>query len=80
MEIFSSNILKNPYISRNRNPKKASYISGNGTFQYTPRGISYISGSGSPKIFLIFFQKKLLLNFGKRKPPKKSLNLEKRKP
>ena len=47
MELLSSNIKnfqetetpkkKNSYISGNRNPKKAFYILGNGTFQSTPR-------------------------------------------
>ena len=36
MELFGSNIQKSlifSYISRNGNPEKASYISGNATFQ-----------------------------------------------
>ena len=60
MELLSSNnkkfqeteaSKKIPYISGNRNLKKDSYISENGTFQSTP------------KKFLIFSQKKAFLIF-----------------
>ena len=62
MELLSSNIKK---ISGNGNPKKASYISGNGTFQFTPRKflvfqetetpkkIPFISGNGNSEKILI---------------------------
>ena len=62
MELLSSNINK---ISGNGNPKKASYISGNGTFQSTPRKflvfqetetpkkIPFISGNGNSEKILI---------------------------
>ena len=63
MELSGSNIKKSqetekiPYISGNRNPKKASYISGNGTFQLKLGKIFYTSGNGSPeKVSYIFLK------------------------
>ena len=57
MKLFGSNIKKfrkrklqkNLYISGNGNPKKASYILGNETFQSTPRKMCYISGNQNPE-------------------------------
>ena len=72
MELFSSNIKKiqeteTPkkilYILGNRNRKKASYISGNGIFQSTPRKLLILQETKTPKKFLIFFQKKPFLIF-----------------
>ena len=79
MELFSSNIKKFqktetlkkiPYISRNGNPKIASYILGNGTFQYTQRN-SLFQEMEALKKFLIFSQKKAFLIFRETKNPKK---------
>ena len=52
MELLSSNILGN------ENPKKASCISGNGTFQSTPRKFLILQETKTPKKLLIFSQKK----------------------
>ena len=57
MERLSSNIKKN---SGNGNPKKASYIQGNGTCLVHPQKISYISGNGSPEKILIFQEMELI--------------------
>ena len=66
MELLGSNIKKiqeteTPkkiiYISGNRNPKKASYILGDGTFQSTPRKFLILQKTEPPKKFLIFSQK-----------------------
>ena len=85
MELYSFNIKKIqetettkkiPYISRNGNPKRASYISGNGTFQPKPPKIKKILPKKTPFIFremefsnpkmkklVIFSQKKAFLIF-----------------
>ena len=65
MELLGSNIKKfqemetpkkNPYISGIGNPKKASYF--------------WEMEQSTPKNFLYFLKRKLLLYFWKRKPPK----------
>ena len=45
---------KIPYSSGNGNPQKASYISGNRTFQSKLEKSYYTSGNGNHKKFLIF--------------------------
>ena len=77
MELFSSNIKrfqetetpkKLSYISVNRSPRK---ISGNGTFQSTPRKFLILQETKTPKKFLTFSQKKDFLIFWKTENPKK---------
>ena len=63
---------KTPYISGNRKPKKASDISGNGTFQFTPRKFIILQETEVPKKFLIFSQKKDFLLFWETETSKKS--------
>ena len=69
------------YISGNGNPKKASYTSGNGIFQFRLEKISYTSGNGSPEkisyiltreIFSYISGNRTFLYFRKRKPLKTS--------
>ena len=62
MELSCSNIKKAlmfSYISGNRNFKKASNISGKGTFQPKLEKISYTSGNGT----LLYFRKRSFLIF-----------------
>ena len=54
MELLSSNIKK---IPGNGNPKKASYISGNGTFQSTPRKFLVFQETETPKKNSFYFRK-----------------------
>ena len=69
---------KIPFTSGNGNPKRFSYISENGTFQYKLKKIKeistkkmfYISGNGSLPKILIFPQKKVFLISGKQRPKK----------
>ena len=94
MELFSPNIKKVqetettetpnkiPYISENGNPKKASYISGNQTFQTTPRKFLILQEMKTPNKLLIFSQKKAFLIFSERNfsyisgNPKKLFNFQ----
>ena len=62
MELLRSNIKKN---SGNRNPKRASYISANGTFQSTPRKFLIFQETETPKKFLIFQETELSYISGK---------------
>ena len=70
---------KYPYISGNGNPKKASYILGNGTFQPKPQKMKKIHSekrflifqemelsNSKIKKFLIFFKKKAFLIFSQK--------------
>ena len=63
MDFLGSNIAKFketetlkkiPYISENRSPKQASYISGNRTFQSTPREFLILQETETSKKFFIF--------------------------
>ena len=67
-----------PYISGSGSPKKASYISGNGTFQYTPRKFLIFHETEAPKKLLIFSQKKAVLILQETETPKKSFHFRKR--
>ena len=58
-------------ISRNRNPKKACYISANGTFQSTPRKFLILQETKAPRKRVIFSQKKAFLISQERKTSKK---------
>ena len=87
MELLSSNINKfqetktppkSPYISRNGNLKKASYISGNGTIQSTPRKISYTSGNRSPEKISYIFTKERFSYISGNGNPENSLYFRKR--
>ena len=64
-------LKKTSFISWIGNPKKASYISGNETFQSTP-----ITGNGNPEKILAFSQKKAILLFQETETRKNSLELE----
>ena len=70
-------------------PKNISYISENGTLQFSARALKtkeinsmkiyYTSGNGNfEKNLLYFVKRKLFLYFRKRKPRKKSLYFRKR--
>ena len=63
---------KIPYVSGNRKPKKASDISGNGTFQSTPKKFIILQETEVPKKFLIFSQKKDFRLFWETETSKKS--------
>ena len=75
MELFSYDIKnfrkrkprkKIPYISGKGNPKKASRILGNETFQSTPEKNSYTSGKRNPeKISYIFSKESFSYILGK---------------
>ena len=82
MELFSSNIEKKSAngnsekhslycISGNGNPKKASYISENETFQSTTRKFLILQETKTSKKFLIVSQKKTFLIFHETETPKK---------
>ena len=70
MELLSSNNKKSqetetprkiPFISGNGNTKKASYISGIGTFQSTPRKFLIFQESETLKNFLYFRKRNFLI-------------------
>ena len=69
---------KIPCIYGNGNLKKASYISGNGTFQSTPRKFLILQEMEILKKFLIFSQKKAFLIFRQMETLKNSLYFRKR--
>ena len=77
--LINGNPEKNHCISGNRNLKRASYISGNWTFQPKLEKKSYTSGNGGPeKVSYIFSKENCSYISGKENPPKNSLYFRKR--